>query len=110
MTRSKDQGSHLRSLACPAEGRHGLVDVDGRPLPQEPRVGFKMKVKWGAHYWQFSGWRVVAVNSRSFYVWGEGSKHRLGLEEWRSFLMERLEEGDVRIVAMPPKPDLRVVP
>ena len=109
MSASKDGGSHLRSLACSAGPRHELVAVDGTPLPQQPRVGFKLKVKWGDHYWQFSGWRVVAVNSRSFYVWGEGSKHRLDLEEWDDFLMERLEEGDVRIVALPPQPDLRVV-
>ena len=100
---------HLQSVARAPGGSAALHTSDGVVLPSRPRVGFKLKVKWGPRYWNCSGWRVTAVNSRSFYVWANGWKQRFLLEEWGDFLRARLREGDVTVVAQPPPPDLRVV-
>ena len=109
MSDIENRPRHLQSLARPTAGGGELHSSDGIPLPAQPRVGFKLRVKWGPRYWNCSGWRVTAVNSRSFYVWANGWKQRFLLEEWGDFLRARLREGDVTVVAQPPPPDLRVV-
>ena len=100
---------HLQSVSRSPGGSGVLQTNNGVVLPSRPRVGFKLSVKWGPRYGECSGWRVTTVNSRSFYVWANGWKQRFLLDEWGDFLMARLREGDVTIVAQPRPPELRVV-
>ena len=109
MREDNKNAGQLHAVASSSEVDNPLRTSDGMVLPAQPRVGLKLKVKWGSRYWEVSGWRITAVNSRSFYVWAEGWKQRFLLEEWERFLRDRLQEGEVTIVTRPPRPQLKVV-
>ncbi|GEM_PF-5745269 len=77
----------------------GLRDHVGRPLPSAPRIGLRFEVQWGADPCCVDTWTVRRVNTRSFYAstWGRPLERRL-LSEWRCWLDERADEGDLRLV------------
>ncbi len=109
MGRKGKQPPHLRAIAGQKSDQGALMADDGRPLPVLPRLGFKLKVKWGGRWHQWTGWKVVRVNSRSFYVYGDGGVQRYDLDHWHDWLLDRREEGEVTIMAEPPGPKLTLV-
>ena len=90
--------AHLTLVRNPRRDR-GPRDHAGRPLPQAPRVGLRFEVQWGADPCCVDTWTVRRVNSRSFYAstWGRPLERRL-LGEWRGWLDERAEEGELRLI------------
>jgi hypothetical protein len=81
------------------------------PPPPAPRVGMLIHVRVPDEHWScWPEWRVHRVNSRSFYVGGQGVRERHLVVEWASWLLSLGRAGTVHVdgspIRLPGSPEL----
>ena len=78
----------------------------GTKPPPAPKRGMNIWVQWGNYYSLGTSYSINKVNTRSFYVSGNGRQDRYLLVEWDQWLARRFAEGKVflegKLLAAPP--------
>lgn len=78
----------------------------GTRPPPAPKKDMTFWVQWGSSYSLGTAYGINKVNTRSFYVSGNGRQDRYLLVEWNQWLARRFAEGKVylkgKLLAPPP--------
>ena len=87
------------------------VQAGAKP-PPAPKRDMSFWVQWGSCYSLGTAYGINKVNTRSFYVSGDGRQDRYLLVEWDQWLDRRFAEGKVFFKGklLAPPPSLNVAP
>lgn len=83
-----------------------LTNLKSVSAPTSPVKGMAFWIETGTHWSMGVNYRVSQVNSRSFYVFSEGSTQRYKLDEWWPWLTNRFGEGKISLDGRPMDPPL----
>jgi len=95
-----------------ARKRSRKVRQGGIKPPPAPKKDMAFWVQWGSCYSLGTAYGINKVNTRSFYVSGNGRQDRYLLVEWDQWLARRFAEGKVFFQGklLTPPPTLKLPP